>query len=257
MINNFVNMYDEVYFEESHIIELQQLARPERWENRHSNLSFKFPILRNYLNQTLKRLVTLHHEDNKGNFIYNHNSFLCFNTGLYTKNYEEIYGIMRRNDPKYRQKYRLDGFFQPSSPQLREVRMLPSRAYYFNDISEIYYNTKYDLRINIDHILDDETNKERIPEEYREDKMLAFRFKDMAIKYAKLRIEENYKTAVPQFYGGRVQFLIPISLGDPDVVDLALVVNREKSIYTGRTCLTLDMAYNNARLIAKPESDWL
>lgn len=27
--------------------------------------------------------------------------------------------------------------------------------------------------------------------------------------------------------------------------------------YQGHTCLTLDMAYNNARLIARPNSDWL
>jgi len=51
--------------------------------------------------------------------------------------------------------------------------------------------------------------------------------------------------------------LLPISLGDPKKVDLSLAVGARNGVYTGHTCLTLDMAYNNARLIAKPESDWL
>ncbi len=82
-------------------------------------------------------------------------------------------------------------------------------------------------------------------------------FKGGALEYAKIRIKENYKAAVPQYFNKKIQFLIPISLGDPSIVDLSLAVGKEGGVYTGHTCLTLDMAYNNARLIAKPESDWL
>ena len=39
--------------------------------------------------------------------------------------------------------------------------------------------------------------------------------------------------------------------------DLALTVTKKNGYYQAHTCLTLDMAYNNARLIAKPESTWL
>lgn len=113
------------------------------------------------------------------------------------------------------------------------------------------------MRINIDHILEDERNKLRIPELYRNLPNLPMLFLGSAIEYAKVRIKENYKAAVPQYFNGNIQFLIPISLGDPSVVDLSLAVGKDGGIYTGHTCLTLDMAYNNARLIAKPESDWL
>ena len=51
--------------------------------------------------------------------------------------------------------------------------------------------------------------------------------------------------------------MVPIILGDPKNVVLSLAVGARNGVYTGHTCLTLDMAYNNARLIAKPESDWL
>ena len=39
--------------------------------------------------------------------------------------------------------------------------------------------------------------------------------------------------------------------------DVAIAVSKKDNCYQGHTCLTLDMAYNNARLIAKPESNWL
>jgi hypothetical protein len=34
------------------------------------------------------------------------------------------------------------------------------------------------------------------------------------------------------------------------------VVERENDVYRANTCLTLDMAINNARLIAKPDDEW-
>ena len=82
---------------------------------------------------------------------------------------------------------------------------------------------------------------------------------DGAIKRAKLMIDANCKTAVPQYYKGRIQLLIPICLVSENVPDLALVVSKNAvgNQYLGHTCLTLDMAYNNARLIARPDSAWL
>ena len=80
-----------------------------------------------------------------------------------------------------------------------------------------------------------------------------------AIKETTKRIEANYKTAVPQWYKGKIQLLVPLYLTNPNVPDLALVLflSEDGSCYYGHTCLTIDMAYNNARLIAKPKSFWL
>lgn len=58
-----------------------------------------------------------------------------------------------------------------------------------------------------------------------------------------------------QFYGGRIQLLLPLSL-TVDKPELALTIQRENGFYAARTCLTLDMAYNNARLICHPETSW-
>jgi len=80
-----------------------------------------------------------------------------------------------------------------------------------------------------------------------------------AIDEARKKVRTNYKIAVPQYYDGKIQLLLPLCLtaGSPNP-DLALVVHKlNEDTYTARTCLTLKMAYNNARLIVKPQSDWL
>ncbi len=251
------NIWETAFIEDSKFSILENLAKPERWNYREDSSSVSHPILRNYITHTYKRLYNLHDQfpnDNYINIVENH---ICFNTGLYSRNYEKIYALMEPNNSMYKQSYRLKGFFKGSAYELQGISKLPERAIYFQDISEVIYDTKCDLRINVDHILGDEENKQRIPDEYKGNKMLPMLLGNMAVDYAKMRIEENYKTAVPQFYNDKVQLLVPISLNDPSVVDLALAVSREGDVYMGRTCLTLDMAYNNARLIAKPESEWL
>ena len=79
---------------------------------------------------------------------------------------------------------------------------------------------------------------------------------DLALK----RVEWNYKTAIPMYYPTKNtgSLLLPLSLVDEDHVDLALVVERQTSgAYQGQTILPLDLAYNNSRLVTRPDSDWL
>ena len=78
-----------------------------------------------------------------------------------------------------------------------------------------------------------------------------------AIDNAKERVLRNYKTAIPQYYRGKVQLLLPLCLGSPNIAELALVVEDHGEFYRASTCLTLDMAYNNARQLARPDRDWL
>jgi hypothetical protein len=78
-----------------------------------------------------------------------------------------------------------------------------------------------------------------------------------AMNNAKERMKRSYKTAIPQYYRGQVQLLLPLCLSNAQRADLALVVERHSTFYRAATCLTLDMAYNNARQIARPDRDWL
>jgi hypothetical protein len=78
-----------------------------------------------------------------------------------------------------------------------------------------------------------------------------------SIELATKRVKRNYKTAIPNFYDGKIQFLLPLCMLTKKDADLALVVNKEELVYTAHTLLTLDQAYNNARLLAKPDREWL
>lgn len=83
---------------------------------------------------------------------------------------------------------------------------------------------------------------------------------DDAIELAQKRVEWNFKTAVPAFYPTKntMSLLLPLDLTENEQPDVALVVElMESGAYIGQTILTTKMAYNNARLICRPDSDWL
>ena len=106
------------------------------------------------------------------------------------------------------------------------------------------------------HILDDEKNKNRLPQEFlnSDNKINII---NGALDTMKKRVSANYKLAIPQYYEGKIQLLLPLCLMSDNKPDVAIAVTKKNGCYQGHTCLTLDMAYNNARLIAKPESNWL
>ena len=93
---------------------------------------------------------------------------------------------------------------------------------------------------------------------------LTTRFKN-ALDISLSRVAWNYKTAIPVYYvtDHKLSLLLPLALERKGVIDVALVCQHkldEKSgvnNYVGRTIFTLQMAYNNARLITRPDSDWL
>lgn len=80
-----------------------------------------------------------------------------------------------------------------------------------------------------------------------------------AIELAVKKVSWNYKTAIPMYWptNKKIQLLLPLCLDSEERVDVALVVNKAKNGYIGDTILTLDMAYTKARLVCKPDSDWL
>jgi Domain of unknown function (DUF3825) len=118
------------------------------------------------------------------------------------------------------------------------------------------------MRESFEHILDD--NVERFPPNLQADTALRRMVLKGAIEEAVKRVQMDYRTAVPVVYfpgaqqRGRVQLLLPLVFDDSQIARLALVVGRDgDDEYLARTVLTIDMAYNNARLLTRPGSDWL
>lgn len=73
-------------------------------------------------------------------------------------------------------------------------------------------------------------------------------------------LQLDYKFAVPAWHARDKQVVLMIPLGlrqqVPNVV-LAVNWNEDGNCYEGLNLLTMEMAYNNARLIARPEARWL
>lgn len=88
---------------------------------------------------------------------------------------------------------------------------------------------------------------------------LRWRLSD-AVELARKRVRWNYKTAIPSYYprANAMSLLLPLCLLDDEHADAALVVQLMPSgNYQGQTILTMQQAYTNARLICRPDSDWL
>lgn len=212
-------------------------------------------ILKYYLQKTFEKVYD---EGNVTEIDNDNLQYAIFNTGLYSNHYDSIYCYFtaNRNNCPDKQKWYLDGFYTTYEMGRKKIKDLPERANYFEDPSLLVFNANMPLRIQFSHILSDEENVKRLPLNLQGDPMLPTIFSG-AIDVMKKRVTANYKLAVPQYYNETIQLLLPLCLVSPEQADVALVVTRCDGYYQGHTCLTLEMAYSNARLIAKPESNWL
>lgn len=242
---------------ESQLADLVTLAHKENWDYRISTSPRPFPILKSFIFYTFARLEA------EGKIATapgkKDESVACFNTGLATARQEAIFAVFNQrsgtpapNGPPWV----LQQFAKESDRVLTFFAQRPDIANYFSDPSELLYDTRIELVVDVDHIIGD--SQERFPSELQQANDFALRSAlDGAISAAKRRVRRNYKTAIPQYYRGSLQLLLPLCLVRPDRADLALVVARENQVYRGSTVLTLDMAYNNARLVARPDTEWL
>lgn len=85
------------------------------------------------------------------------------------------------------------------------------------------------------------------------------RIKD-AIELARKRVQWNYKTAIPSYFPKRdtMSLMLPLALIDDSQPDVALVVELKRSgNYQGQTIITMPQAYIDARLLCRPNSEWL
>jgi Domain of unknown function (DUF3825) len=234
----------------------ENLASPEQWN--YSSTSHKnYPILKSYLEYTHSRLK----QEQKIKYTSD-NQFAAFNTGLVTPNLEDIYAFFEAstNPSSNSSPYFFKAFLKESDSRVLKYfsENIPEVANYFSDPSQLIFNPKLRLVINIDHIIEDNLN--RFPKHLQAaDPSELRRQITGATEEIKKKVRNNYKLAVPQFYNSKFQLLLPLCLtnGSPNP-DLALVVSKlNNTTYTARTCLTLRMAYNNARLIVEPQSNWL
>ena len=235
----------------------ENLADKEEWDFTGTSTK-SYGILKNYLEFTFRKLQ----QEKKVGLTIN-NKFACFNTGLVTENLEDIFAYFeeyRNPKPGFVTPFCFKAFLKKSDNNvLRHFsHALPDIADFFDKPELLIFNPKCDLIPDLDHIIKD--NLSRFPTHLQNADDAELRRQLVgAIDEVKKKVRTNYKIAVPQFYDSKIQLLLPLCLtsGSPNP-DLALVIHKlNDTTYTARTCLTLKMAYNNARLIVKPQSNWL
>ncbi len=263
-----------------------------KWSDDAQNDIYTQPILKSYLEYTYYRLQdedAKAEERDKKIVSYNGQSF--FNSGLLDRNFRQIIIVgkdytIERNVPgiglcRWNLLSDIRAYSHNEHEIAREFREdeLPAIASYFTDYREVVFDARLDIHTNDNHIFEDGVARGRLPkyrDEYERVKNNEKELEDLRARIArdfdsardrvKMMAERNYKLAVPQFYKEKneIQFLLPIYLGEREEAEkpqCALVLSLDRSgrrpYYRGETILTLDMAYNNTRLIAKPDVFWL
>ncbi|TDN95393.1 DUF3825 domain-containing protein [Sunxiuqinia elliptica] len=244
--------------------DLSNLAQEENWDYLNDKTG-NLPVLSSYITYTFKRI------QNEDKIQYTTKSdgkkFACFNTGLATKKHEEIFAYFEHIDNYPGQRparegylkratWKFDRFDKESYRLMNYFKNRPELANYFQSAADLIYDTSKRLIPDFDHIADDREN--RFPPSFKSlTKPQQIERIKATINTALTRVNRNYKTAIPQYYDGSIQLLLPLCLEDIEKTDVALVVAKEGEVYRANTVLSLDWAYNNARLLARPDREWL
>ena len=111
----------------------------------------------------------------------------CFNTGLASERQEAIFAVFSENRAggPNAAPWVLDQFAKESDRVLTFFAQRPDIANYFADPTELLYDTRIDLVVDVDHVIGD--NDERFPAELRGNEFAMRSALDGAISAAKRR----------------------------------------------------------------------
>jgi hypothetical protein len=260
----FLGRFEEL---EHKLFGLSVLAVKEKWSF-ESTIQFdehrsNYPILRNYLIYTYDRLKY------EKKIVYSPNQdCMVFNTGLLTRNDEEIfaYFVLNTRYPIYTDQmwYLLD-FICRSDYRLSVFEQLPDTVNFAQELRESVFDHSRPLDIDYNHIII--KNRDRLMRKHPdyplvEDSELEIFF-TAAIRRMISQLKRDIHFAVPHYYFDRynsrykMQLMVPISMFQRSQHDLVLIIQIDDNRYVAKTIIEKEWAYINARNITKPSQDWL
>lgn len=235
------------------LLDLADMAEPEIWSfNNDSEIS----ILKKYIFKTFERC-------NMQNKILHSKEgcYCCINTGLLTPKGKDIIMLFSENDIPAQTKWKLEGFWTIQDRDYIETfDGIPELASYTDNVEDYFFNPEYDIEVNYDHIIDD--NWDRIKDVIKLPKESAELILIGALEKSKLKAKRNMRLVIPQYYNEKIGFLLPIEI--PPMAEgkkseyLVLAVERTPfAKYRANTILSIENAYEKARLLMKIEDNWL
>ena len=240
---------------------VQMTKEPDNWNFKKPEFKNKYagqlyPILTNYLNYTFLRVQ----EQDKIVFSKD-GSKACLNTGLQTPRGKDIFATFFKNrqaNERSQNDWTFYAFIDSYSEKMQFYTPTPDIATYINDANDLVFDTTMKIDTNLGHIV--EKNIDRFPAVLQGNVKMAENIILGSIHTLTDKVRRNYKIAIPHWYEGKIQLLLPLVLTNEDnIAELAFVIDKDKErkIYRGKTVLSMDMAYIDARLITKPDDDWL
>lgn len=285
------------YSEANEFIETLQseLLPGETWkyaEPARSGLRKKttYEILESYLRTVLAALMQEHRQKDSLNYgkikISADGNYALFNTGLLSKYATDVI-VVGETYPK-KEKDELNTFFISNPTVLKggKTELLSKKfqagdadvdmVSFFEKVSQIVYDATVEVDTDdiskLHHCIEEGIKRDRFPEKCKEQyergeiEELTDTF-TKAIRRAERIARRNYKYVVPQYrttpQGNSIQFLMPIYMLSryDECPDFALVLSEQilegQKFYKPETVLELAWAYNNARVISKPDDLWL
>lgn len=274
---------------------LADMAEPERWTYMSvpAPHGIRLPVLDSYMKFTFLRLFDqgkIAEVDDVACFntgLLTPGQEEIFGVFSVSENFDSSRPVAHDN-----RKWFLKTWARSGDRILTSFASLPSLASYWDDPGELIFDPSLRVQPNVDHILRDNLN--RFPEalggrvdergvpldrtelppidedEPEVDQMeeegnfeptgfshLARIALEGSIEHSLRMARRSYRVAVPQFHKGRIQLLLPLHLRDTSKVDLALTLERYGDWYRAATVLYPDWAYRHARLLSRPNSEWL
>lgn len=238
----------------------------DRFKARYPNTAV--PKLRNYLNYTFKRLVELEVAAPGIYFVASKDGdWIAFNTGLHNTHGADLIATFQRYKqrpdlpPKAVPDWVFKGCYAPNDRHYRERFgvALPEIAWYSIDSRDFVFDTFYRLERDVfDHLF--ERAKERAGLPNASDEVVRNYLRG-ALENLVPKIRRNYKVAIPVWYveEKRMQLLLPfVSASNTNDVSCFLVDRDDATkSYCLKTIYDLDQAYFAARLITRPDKEWL
>jgi len=233
-----------------------------KFENRYRN---KPPKLRNYLQYTFVRLKELEQTE-PGSYLVESldQNWACFNSGLQDRHSSDLFCIFERYHgptPDTASDWVYKGTETARSPgfRLHFGMRLPKLAWYSNDSRDYVFNTDYALDTDIfEHMFDRAKERSGFPTDATDES--ARNYLRGAIENLIPKIRRNYKTSIPVYYvtEGRMQLLLPFhSSNGTDISCFLVERDNTNRCYSIKTILDMDQEFFSARLITRPDKEWL
>jgi Domain of unknown function (DUF3825) len=261
------------YSEPFNIVGRQTVDGLDAWNFQQDRFKDKYsvhgaPKLRNYLNYTFIRLNDLDVKEPGRYFLTSaDNDWTTFNTGLQNLHGSDLFAVFNRYKPRSDVPQRpstdwvFKGCFTSTDRNYHSHfgTRSPEIAWYSSDSRDYVFDTTYGLEREVfDHLFDRAKERAGLPNVPDE---VVRNYLRGALENLIPKIKRNYKLAIPIYYVDekRMQLLLPFQSASNANDVSCFLVDRDDTLrmYKLKTILDLDHAYFAARLITRPDKDWL